>query len=57
MQEIEKYLSETIFSKYFLRYAQENVNKILIGNKCDMGDKRKVNFEEGSELVKIPKNK
>lgn len=36
------------------RYAQENVNKILIGNKSDLGDKRKVNFEEGSELGTPP---
>lgn len=39
MQEIEK-------------YAQENVNRLLVGNKCDMGDKRQVSFEEGLELAK-----
>ena len=27
--------------------ATENVNKILVGNKEDMHDKRRVSFEEG----------
>jgi hypothetical protein len=34
MQEIEK-------------YAQQNVDKLLVGNKSDLGEKRKVSFEEG----------
>ena len=37
---------------FLYRYAQENVNKILIGNKSDMADKRKVSFDEGTELGK-----
>jgi GTPase SAR1 family protein len=39
MQEIEK-------------YAQENVNRLLVANKCDAADKRKVTYEEGFELAK-----
>lgn len=31
----------------FNRYAQENVSKLLIGNKSDLTDKRQVSFEEG----------
>eukprot|EP00828_Plagiopyla_frontata_P042666 TRINITY_DN6429_c0_g1_i1.p5 TRINITY_DN6429_c0_g1~~TRINITY_DN6429_c0_g1_i1.p5 ORF type:complete len:106 (-),score=22.88 TRINITY_DN6429_c0_g1_i1:84-401(-) len=34
------------------KYAAENVHKILVGNKCDMEDKRKVSFEEGELLAK-----
>eukprot|EP00331_Platyophrya_macrostoma_P003503 CAMPEP_0176424454 /NCGR_PEP_ID=MMETSP0127-20121128/10845_1 /TAXON_ID=938130 /ORGANISM="Platyophrya macrostoma, Strain WH" /LENGTH=213 /DNA_ID=CAMNT_0017805511 /DNA_START=32 /DNA_END=673 /DNA_ORIENTATION=+ len=34
------------------KYAQENVIKILVGNKSDMGDKRRVTFEEGQEFAR-----
>ena len=33
------------------RYASESVNKLLIGNKCDIDGKRQVSFEEGKELA------
>jgi Ras-related protein Rab-8A len=33
-------------------HADVNVNKILIGNKCDMTDQRAVTFEEGEALAK-----
>jgi len=39
------------------QHASEGVNKILIGNKCDMNDKRVVDLEKGKELAtefKIP---
>jgi len=36
----------------FFRYAQENVKRLLVGNKADLTDKRKVTFEEGAELAK-----
>ena len=35
-----------------IRYAQENVIRILVGNKSDMADKRRVTYEEGQELGK-----
>jgi len=33
-------------------HADVNVNKILIGNKCDMQDQRVVSYEEGEQLAK-----
>lgn len=33
------------------RYASENVNRLLIGNKCDIDAKRAVTSEEGKELA------
>jgi Ras-related protein Rab-1A len=29
------------------RYASENVNKLLVGNKCDLTDKKVVSYETG----------
>ena len=34
------------------KYAQENVNKLLIGNKCDQTAKRAVTLEEGQDLAR-----
>lgn len=31
--------------------ANKNVYKILIGNKCDLEDKRKVSYEQGKEFA------
>ena len=39
MQEIEK-------------FATENVCKVIVGNKCDLDEKRKVTTEEGEELAR-----
>jgi Ras-related protein Rab-8A len=33
-------------------HADVNVNKILIGNKCDIKDLRQVSYEEGEALAK-----
>lgn len=33
------------------KYGSENVNRLLVGNKADIEDKRQVSFEEGKELA------
>jgi GTPase SAR1 family protein len=33
------------------KYSSENVNKLLIGNKCDLDDRRVVSTEEAKELA------
>ena len=33
------------------KYSQAGVCKILVGNKCDMDDRRQVTFEEGKEFA------
>lgn len=41
MAEIDKFfiiLTYIFLYLTIIRYAQENVNKILIGNKCDLDD-------------------
>ena len=34
------------------RYATENVNRLLVGNKSDLEAQRKVTFDEGAEMAK-----
>jgi hypothetical protein len=38
--------SEILYS----RYAQEDVNRLLVANKVDMEEKRVVSYEEGEAL-------
>jgi len=33
------------------RYASENVNKLLVGNKSDLTSKRAVTFDQGKEFA------
>merc|ERR1719190_196357 len=33
------------------KYAAENVNKLIIGNKCDQSSKRVVSYDEAKELA------
>ncbi|KAJ6803046.1 ras-related protein RIC1 [Iris pallida] len=33
------------------RYASDNVNKLLVGNKCDLTDKRVVSYETGKAFA------
>ena len=33
------------------KYAQSDVVKLLIGNKCDLESKREIEFEEGKKLA------
>ena len=33
------------------KFASESAIRMLVGNKCDLDDKRKVTFDEGKELA------
>ena len=33
------------------KHASDNISRILVGNKCDLEDKRQVSTEEGKELA------
>lgn len=33
------------------RYASENVNKLLVGNKCDLTEKRTIPYEDGKSFA------
>jgi Ras-related protein Rab-1A len=33
------------------KHAQDNISRILVGNKCDLEDQRAVSVEEGQELA------
>lgn len=35
------------------RYASENVNKLLVGNKCDLTDNRAVSYEAGKVIIAV----
>ena len=37
------------------KYASENVEKLIVGNKSDEMEKRKVTFDEGYEFAKAHK--
>lgn len=39
------------------RFAKENVLRFLVGNKCDLQDKRKVTFDEGQDFGNFKLNK
>jgi len=33
------------------KHSQENISKILVGNKKDLEDKRQIQYQEGKELA------
>jgi len=44
-QDIENWLNE------IQQHASPNTTKILVGNKCDLADKRQVSFQEGQSFA------
>lgn len=49
--EKESFKNVTSWMNEINRYASENVNRLLIGNKSDMDEKKQVSYEEGRELA------
>jgi Ras-related protein Rab-1A len=35
-----------------IRFAKENVLRVLVGNKCDLDHKRQVSYEQGKDLAR-----
>jgi Ras-related protein Rab-1A len=53
----ESYESVRHWLKEIERYASENVNRLIVGNKCDLEERRAVSTEDGQRLaneLKIP---
>lgn len=48
----ETFENVRIWMQEIERFANDNVCKVLVGNKCDLEDKRKVSKEEGEELAR-----
>lgn len=38
---------------FFLQHANEDVEKMILGNKCDMEDKRQVTRDTGDQVCPI----
>lgn len=49
--ERESFKNATNWMNEINRYASENVNRLLVGNKCDMEPKKVVSYDEGKELA------
>eukprot|EP01040_Poterioochromonas_malhamensis_P012923 gene12923-biopygen2822 len=45
LNDVKRWLSE------ITKYAHENVNKLLVGNKSDLDSQRAVTFEEGQVIM------
>ena len=42
---------ETTLTDEIEKYTQDNITRILVGNKTDLENKRAVSFEEGQEMA------
>ncbi len=40
-----------VFSPFFPQHANEDVEKMILGNKCDVEDKRAVSKEKGEMVI------
>lgn len=45
-------MTKLLFSDFLLKNANENVAKMLIGNKCDAEERRAVDEKKGKEAAK-----
>lgn len=49
--ELESFHEVDGWVKEIRKYASENIGILLIGNKADLEDKRKVSYEQGKEVA------
>ena len=47
----DSFLSVNQWMESIRKYCHSDINMVLVGNKCDMGPQRQVEFHEGEELA------
>ncbi|CAG2184131.1 unnamed protein product [Oppiella nova] len=52
LRNIDEPLSHNLFISCVVKHANEDVEKMILGNKCDMDDKRMITRERGETIAR-----